>query len=360
MNSALVALIGMPVFLVLMNVYVFLRLKKYINICFKNKYINIGYIAVWVIFVASILYSAIYKGNYFGKAFSIYTAIFIYVLMAVVLLDIICLIKKNIDKRKLSLAVLSFTIVVIIYGFINAYIIDIKNYNISIDKNIESLKIVQISDTHYGSNMGKRMARQMVDKINAQNPDIVLYTGDFIDGNYEWISDPNGIADILTDINSKYGVYACWGNHDTFYDADKVKSFLDKANVKLLEDESELINDKFYIVGKYDSSNSNNIKPVSELTKNIDKSKPIILISHRPEQLAETSECGVDIMLSGHTHNGQTFPFNLIMGNFWQNPYGLKEFGNMQSIVTSGVGLWGPTIRVGTNSEIAVISVTGF
>ena len=138
--------------------------------------------------------------------------------------------------------------------------------------------------------------------------------------------------------------------------------FLKKANIKLLQDEVVLIDDSFYLGGRLDYHKLGIIglkerKSPSELLKEVDKSKPIIMIDHEPKEFKELESSGVDIDLSGHTHNGQMFPSNVFGKIIWKNPYGMITVGNMKSIVTSGVGVYGPSMRVGSTAEVANILV---
>lgn len=86
-------------------------------------------------------------------------------------------------------------------------------------------------------------------------------------------------------------------------------------------------------------------------------SKPIFVMDHQPDDFLELSTSGMDLDLSGHTHNGQMFPGNIVTHLMWKNSYGYKKIHNLHSIVTSGVGVWGPNMRVGTKSEIVCITV---
>lgn len=97
---------------------------------------------------------------------------------------------------------------------------------------------------------------------------------------------------------------------------------------------------------------------MSEIMKDLDKSKPIIVLDHRPQSFEEARENGADLVLSGHSHAGQVFPANLITKMVYTTDYGYGVYGDTQVVVTSGVGLWGPPIRVGTRAEIAVINVS--
>ena len=136
---------------------------------------------------------------------------------------------------------------------------------------------------------------------------------------------------------------------------------LKDANIHLLSDETMLIDDSFYIAGRNDPSRARKTESerasADALLSGLDKTKPIFVIDHQPKELDETAAAGVDLDLCGHTHDGQIFPGNLIIHLFWENSCGYLRKGNMHNIVTSGAGIWGPNMRVGTNSEICPITV---
>lgn len=245
---------------------------------------------------------------------------------------------------------------------------------------MDSLKIVLLADTHFGYNSGAVHAQEIVDKINEQNPDLVCIAGDIFDNEYDAVREPEKISEILRTIRSKYGVYACWGNHDlnepilagfTFKHKKedskqlkdpRMKRFLQNSNIQLLEDEAVLIDNSFYVVGRKDASLIEKIeekrKTPAQLTQKLDKDKTIIVIDHQPKELQDIADAGVDLDLCGHTHDGQTFPGNFTVKFLWENPCGYLQKGSMHNIVTSGSGVWGPAMRVGTDSEICTINLT--
>ena len=264
-----------------------------------------------------------------------------------------------------------------IYGMINAGNIQTTKYDISIDKKagkLDSLNVVLIADLHLGYNIGCRQMEKMVERINAQNPDLVVVAGDIFDNEYEALENPDRLAAILRGIQSKYGVYACYGNHDiqekilagfTFGGKEKKESsvkmdeFLEKSGITLLRDEYVLIDDSFYLYGRPDYERPgrgiDERKSPQEITEDLDLSLPVLVIDHEPRELQELADAGVDADLCGHTHDGQLFPGNLTIKLMWENACGYLKKGNMHSIVTSGVGLFGPNMRVGTKSEICDI-----
>ena len=267
--------------------------------------------------------------------------------------------------------------VISIYGVINAGNIQTTKYEISIYKKagkLKSLNVVLIADLHLGYNIGCRQMEQMVEKINAQNPDLVVVAGDIFDNEYEALDNPDRLAEILKGIHSKYGVYACYGNHDiqekilagfTFGGRAKKQSsvemdeFLEKAGFTLLRDEYVLIDNAFYLYGRPDYERPGRgieeRKTAQEITDNMDLSLPVLVIDHEPRELQELADAGVDADLCGHTHDGQLFPGNITIKFLWENACGYLKKDNMHNIVTSGVGLFGPNMRVGTKSEICDI-----
>ena len=238
------------------------------------------------------------------------------------------------------------------------------------------MKVVLVADLHLGYNIGEKQMQQMVDRINEQDADLVVIAGDIFDNEWEAVEAPETIAATLRSIRSKYGVYACYGNHDieepvlagfTFRQSEKKESdprmdeFLKDANITLLRDEGMLIDGKFYLYGRPDAHRPGRgietRKTPDEITAGLDKDKPIIVLDHQPKELQELADAGVDIDLCGHTHDGQMFPGNLTIKLMWENACGYLQKGKMDNIVTSGVGLFGPNMRVGTKAEICPITI---
>ena len=265
------------------------------------------------------------------------------------------------------------------WGAYNARIIHVTPYDITVNKDggkLGKLNVVLAADLHLGYNIGTAHIIQMVDKINEQDADLVVIAGDIFDNEYEALDDPAGLIAVLQKIQSKYGVYACYGNHDveekilagfTFGENKKKESsiqmdeFLDKAGIHLLRDEAVLIDDSFYLYGRPDAQRPgrgiNKRKTAAELMEGLDTQRPVIVIDHQPKELQELADAGVDVDLGGHTHDGQMFPANLVTALMWENSYGYLKKGRMHTVVTSGVGLFGPNMRVGTVAEICPITI---
>ena len=316
--------------------------------------------------------------------------IMLYSLLYVVLFDLLRLIAKHTKLKNTLLfsrgSVISIGSVVVacavatcLYGIFNARNIKVNEYSVTVNKSCGSdkhLKAVLVADMHMGYAIGVDHITNMVEKINQQDADIVIIAGDIFDNSYDGMDDPEGIKAQLKSIKSKYGVYAVYGNHDidekilmgfTFdwggkqLHSEKMTNFMKECNIKLINDESVLINDEFYLVGRRDTdkpgTEDGTRAEISELTKDLDKTKPIFVLSHEPDELQKTADAGADIDFSGHTHDGQLFPGNLTIGLFWENPCGMIKKDNMYSIVTSGVGGYGTFMRVGTDAEICSVDI---
>ena len=384
-------------FYILVNVYVVRWMIRWMGACshiFQSAVFRAVFIIFYILVASSLLTGFLINkpeflhrilkntGNYF-------LGTFIYILLVIVVVDLGRLFLKYVFHARFlefrstfvitGFVCMALIILISIYGILHVNTIKVTPYDVTVNKKVkdmDSLKIVLLADTHFGYSINCRHAQKMVEKINAQNPDIVCIAGDIFDNDYDAISDPEGVRDALKSIKSKYGVYACWGNHDldepilagfTFGGKKKdqadprMEQLLKDANIHLLTDEAELIDDKFYVVGRNDSSRTHKLGgqrlSPAQLTKDLDLSKPVIFIDHQPKQLQETADAGADLDLCGHTHDGQIFPGNLFIHLFWENSFGYLKKGNMHNIVTSGAGVWGPDMRVGTNCEICPITV---
>ena len=391
----MLAILFAPVY-ILVNLYIVRWMILWMGAChrlFRTFGFRAVFVGVYVFLATTLLTGFLIKkpytlhhalkviGNYF-------LGTFLYILLVILIVDLGRLLLKYVFhvswiNYRYTFAVTGLIsalliLSVSIYGIVHVRDIKTTPYEVTVHKTVEgmdSLKIVLLADTHFGYSIGRSQAEQIVEKINAENPDIVCFAGDIFDNEFDAIRYPEDIKKSLKSIQAKYGVYACWGNHDlnepilagfTFKSSEnkddpRMKEFLTDAGIHLLEDEAVLIDNKFYIVGRKDEdraekTSEERLTP-AQLTSDLDQSKPIIFIDHQPKELEEAAAAGADLDLCGHTHNGQMFPGNLTIHLFWENPCGYLQKGNMHNIVTSGAGIWGPDMRVGTDSEICSITV---
>jgi predicted MPP superfamily phosphohydrolase len=265
------------------------------------------------------------------------------------------------------------------YGDWNARNLRRTVYEVTIQKDcpVPSLKIALLADLHLGGASGLAHIRKVCAAVNKMKPDLLILAGDIFDNDFSAIDDPARICAAFRGIQTKYGSYACWGNHDieeiilagfTFHNkgnpvssSPEMNQFLKDAGICLLTDETVLIDNAFYLCGRLDAScreKSGMIRLTPEqLTAGLDSSKPILVIDHQPSELDELAAAGVDLDLSGHTHDGQIFPLNLTTSLLWANSKGHKKVRHMSSIVTAGAGTWGPSQRIATHSEVVEVRV---
>lgn len=391
----MVALLLTPLY-ILINFYVVRWMIRWMGAChhiFQTFAFRAAFVGFYIFLATTLLTGFLIKkppmlhrilkniGNYF-------LGTFLYIILVIIIVDLGRLVLKYVfhvswihyrSTFVITGAICTILIITMsVYGIFHAWDLKVTPYEVKVDKQVEgmnSLKIILIADTHFGYSVGRQHAAQLVEKINAENPDLVCIAGDIFDNEYDAIQFPEDVKNSLKSIQAKYGVYACWGNHDlnepilagfTFggnvdHNDPRMEQLLKEANVHLLNDESVLIDDKFYLVGRKDYSRAKKVEDgrqtPAQLTEGLDQSKPIIFIDHQPKELQETADAGADLDLCGHTHDGQMFPGNLTIHLFWENPCGYLKKGDMHNIVTSGVGIWGPNMRVGTDSEICSITV---
>jgi uncharacterized protein len=267
-------------------------------------------------------------------------------------------------KKWAYLATLAVSAVLITAGFINAIIPVVRTYNITIDKpaeGIRSLRIAAVSDIYLGSIIRKRSIRKLSTMLQDSHPDVVFLLGDIVDGE---------MGPVLRDDLLSYfsvpkcqdGLYAITGNHEYIGGAAVTIPYIEKHGIRILKDEIVTIDGGIQVIGRLDRGMSSPVnthrKPLDSILINADRTRPLILLDHQPVNLAEAEKAGVDLQLSGHTHNGQMWPLNYITRMIYEVSQGYLRKGNTQYIVSSGYGIWGPRVRLGSRSEVLVINVT--
>ena len=264
----------------------------------------------------------------------------------------------------LRLSVLVVALVTIALGSYSARYATATGYSVTIEKPLpkNTLRVVLISDLHIGSMVHKKELERIVSKINTLEGDIVLIAGDIIDRDLDVYIKEN-LGEELGEIKAPLGVYAVPGNHDYFGGGAgilELEKQLAAAGVKMLADETVLVDNAFYLTGRNDLSAGRRgagRKPLSELTRDLDPSLPLLVMDHQPVNLGEAEACGADLQVSGHTHGGQIWPGPIFTKRLYENAYGFLRKGNTAIVVTCGCGTWGPPLRIGTRSEIVYIDL---
>ena len=216
-----------------------------------------------------------------------------------------------------------------------------------------------VSDLHLGHVRNGRFVRRVVNKLLALQNDIVFIAGDLYDGvagDFEKLARP--WAELVTDPQAAaLGVYYIAGNHEEFYRNAEYLPPLQRAGVRVLNNEKVEV-DGLQLIGVHyrDAVNADQYRSILQRMK-LDRGRASVLLLHAPVRLPISEEEGISLQLSGHTHGGQFFPWTLIAQRVWKDfIHGLQRFGALQVYTTYGTGTWGPPLRVGTRPEIVVIT----
>ncbi len=213
--------------------------------------------------------------------------------------------------------------------------------------------VVQISDVHLGPVYRKRFFYKVIDQVNQLKPEAVFITGDLFDGmeaEFSWLNHP------FTRLHAPRGAYYSFGNHDLYLGFSRVKRLLSENPIKILDNKMVVV-DGLQIIG-INYSFDTNFDLERAILKQVEfqADRPSVLLFHAPKNIDLAKKVGIDLQLSGHTHDGQMFPYNLVIK--WGHRgygYGLFKEGDFNLIVNGGVGTWGPPMRTSARSEIVKI-----
>lgn len=302
--------------------------------------------------------------EFWGERFHVYLVVSIlqgFMLYAALLTAVLAGVYAVILKQKLrprairTLAMLVYVGIVSLAIF-NAYSPEVHRLTVTTAKPLDKpMKIALVSDTHLGRWFGNRQIKKMVSLIDAQHPDVVVIAGDIMNDNTIAYDNTN-MHEQLSKLKAPLGVYATLGNHDYFGYDQQITQAVEEAGIKALDNESVLLDDSVWLVGRSDDIDRTRLS-ADELLTQVDTDKPVIFLEHRPSAMDEVSALPVDLHLAGHTHGGQIFPLTLLMD--WLTPlnYGSKKIADTQFLVTSGYGIGPVPFRLGTRSEIWIITL---
>ena len=266
---------------------------------------------------------------------------------------------------RFGLVTVAVVSIIVIAGHINALNTRVRQISLDIPKKVNGnnhMKILMASDIHLGALIGENRELRLVEIINSQKPDLVLLCGDLVDGDIASVLRKN-LGRHLQEIRTPMGVYAIPGNHEYIGGIQKTLPYFESINIKLLRDQTLVLPNGVQLVGRDDRDNrrmgdANGRKSLKELTSNLDPAFPIIVMNHQPFDLDEAVKEKVDLHLSGHTHNGQLWPFNYITKAIFELSWGDLKKGSTNFYVSSGFGSWGPPVRTGNSPEVAVFNIT--
>jgi len=363
------------------NYYIAIKLHRWLSLLFQNINFKI-FIIIYILIALSMIFNFLpvppgikrimsWISAYWMGIFAYLFIFFLLADLAVLSGSLIKIIPSPIPQNVrffAGLAAIMLAAGFVSYGLFNANQIKQVSYNIKLkDKELSpGMKIVLVSDLHLGAVNSEKNLERVVQEINKADPDLVCLAGDVFNDNFNAIRDPAKAGDLFKSITSAYGVYACLGNHDGGKTFNKMKSFLEQNNIKLLNDDFIIIDEKLVLIGRVDPSpiggfNGLKRKNITDVSRSINAALtnaalPVVVMDHNPSNMDQYGN-DIDLIISGHTHRGQIFPGGLLTNAMFAVDYGHYQVDpdKPHVIVTSGAGTWGPPMRIGTNSEIVNI-----
>lgn len=256
---------------------------------------------------------------------------------------------------------LAFALFVSLWGFFEAWDIRIEKVTLAhekIPKSLDGLRVVQISDVHLGLIVRHKRLQKILETVQKADPDILVSTGDLVDGQ---INDLEGLAEMLQQIKPRYGKYAVTGNHEFYAGLQESLAFTQKAGFIVLRNKGFTVAGSFNIAGVDDRTSryQDKVPETSEadMLKSLDRDKFTLLLKHRP--VVDEKSLGLfDLQLSGHTHKGQIFPFNIVTLLYFPVHWGcLNPVDHCYLYVSRGSGTWGPPIRFLSPPEVTLVEL---
>ena len=287
-----------------------------------------------------------------------------YFVLSLLLLEAGCLLLKRPWRRRLTFAAALLALAIFAYGWNQARHPVVQPYEVTIAKEFpgrESLTIAMVSDVHIGALIDRGRVEELVQQLNAQQADLIVLVGDTIDQDADYLP-RHGIPQVLRGLKAPLGVYAIMGNHEYISrKPEKAIKYLEAGGLTVLRDRWQLVGNGLVLVGRDDFGRSRyqpgESDPLEDILAGVDLTRPVVVMDHQPRRIDEAAVAGADVLLSGHTHQGQMWPISLITHAMYELDWGMLQRGNMTMIVSSGYGGWGPPLRVGTQSEIVLLKL---
>jgi hypothetical protein len=278
----------------------------------------------------------------------------LYLFLAAALSQLACAL-AGVSPRTAALAGVAAALATVAYGLVQARRGPIvRRVRVPLAKlpvTAERYTIVQLTDIHIGWTLGAEFAARVVDRVNALEPDLIVLTGDLVDGRVAELA-PH--VEPLRGLRAKDGVYGVTGNHEYYWNAEAWLAHLGSFGIRFLRNEHVSIRHAFQLAGVDDVTATEDIP---RALAGRDPTLPVVLLAHHPSSITRAAAAGVDLQLSGHTHGGQMLPLGWMARLFEPHVAGLARFGATWLYVSEGTGFWGPPIRVGTACEIAAIEL---
>ena len=285
----------------------------------------------------------------------------VYLLLAAALGNLACAIAP-ISARFAALVGLAGAFLTALYGLVHASRGPrVRRVNVPLAKlpaAADGYTIVQLTDVHVGPTLGREFVASVVKQVAALAPDLIVLTGDLVDGR---VRDLASHVEPLRELHARDGVFAVTGNHEYYWNADAWIAHFGSLGIRFLRNERVTIASVLELAGVDDSSAASMAvghgEDVPRAVAGRDPALPVVLLAHHPRTIARAVAAGCDLQLSGHTHGGQLLPLGWLARLFEPRVAGLARFGATWLYVSEGTGFWGPPLRVGTTSEITLITL---
>ena len=364
----------------LINSYVFIRgwqalsyfpfLKPFFIIIFLLLSFSYIFVKILAEKLPSFIHDPLLWVGSFWFALLLYFVLFLFLIDLIRLLDhfisflpVWLSAPTDLVKYYIGMGVTILVLLIAAAGFINRTNFKVKTLELTFMKKnsaLTELNIVMFSDLHLSPVNNESFLHKIVKKVNALNPDIILLPGDIVDDKAEILS-RNCIGVGLKNLKSKYGVFSSTGNHEFINGVERSVNFAKEFGITVLRDEYVKIDNSFYVVGREDVSKSSftkeRRKKLNDIISQMHDNLPVILLDHTPVKLNEAVENKIDLQLSGHTHNGQMFPLNFITKLIYEVSWGYLKKEDTHFYVSSGVGSWGPPVKLASDAEIVNIKI---
>ncbi len=271
--------------------------------------------------------------------------------------------KPSRSHRQFALLVIAGGVMLLLLaGYFNARHLRVTSLKLRLPPScgyMSRLNLVFLSDMHLGVMVEDSFLEEIIKEVNDLKPDIILLVGDTVDMNIREL-ERMGHGKRLSEFRPPLGVYAVTGNHEYITGAEESVRYLSNFGITFLRDQAVKINDSFYLVGREDLSGQRRFREgrsLGDILSALDPECPVILLDHQPARIDEAVGEGVDLLLCGHTHNGQLFPLNLITSAIYKVNHGYRRMGDTRIYVTSGAGTWAPPVRIGNVPEIVQLKI---
>ena len=304
---------------------------------------------------------------------AIWLFFFLYALMLLLLVDVFRLINlanffprlraKNNPKLPFYVlgGIVGTSFCLILAGYFNAWSPKIWEFDLS-RGSANTMKFAVLTDLHIGYIIDPAYLGSLAEIVNPHRPDALLFVGDLID---DHSPEPLELARSLAEFNAPLGAYLALGNHEYIArPMEKSLEILQEAGFKILRDDWTVLADKVLLIGRDDYSASRfssrtrlNLKDIVAKIPEPARRKTLVVMDHQPRALDEAIEAGASLMLSGHTHNGQLWPFNFVVAWMYEVSYGHLKKGDTDFLVSAGAGTWGPPVRTSSRPDILIVTI---